>query len=259
MKETMKRVLSFALVLVLVLSLAVTAFAEASYSPTEGDITVRMNAKKNATVWVPLVYSNQNFTINRADVKVLKGTSGAKLTQFEKYSGSSSYAQWNYISSDNSWQESSYGYKDKYCYYYVGLTVQQAGTATIKYKFNGETHTIKVTVEAYKNPVKTMSLTGYKSGKNFATRAASYKNIKLTANIKNAKLKVTAAKGWVVRSIGITDVTANTAKGVYFRNATAGTGNLVYGQMLRSHKYTIMVQFYNESKYISQTVNYTVN
>ena len=73
MKQTMKRLLSFAFILILVMSLAVPAFAaDDAVTPREGSMTVQMNAKKNGTVMVQLASGYKNFTINRADVRSRK-------------------------------------------------------------------------------------------------------------------------------------------------------------------------------------------
>ncbi len=128
----------------------------------------------------------------------------------------------------------------------------------MKYKLNGETYTINITATAYQNPIKSMTLTGYKSGKNFATKAAAYKNIKLSGNIKNARLKATAADGWKIAGISIEDLTAKTVKGVDF-GSSASTGSFRWGKMLKSHKYVLNAFFYNESMHYYQSVNYNVN
>ena len=83
----------------------------------------------------------------------------------------------------------------------IELTLKKAGTSTVSFKIGSKTYETKVTALKYVNPVKSLTITGVKSGKNLASgfKTSAYANGK--AGNKKGKIAVTAASGWKVTSI----------------------------------------------------------
>ena len=89
MRKVSRQILSLALVLMLVMSLAVPAFA-ASITPQTGTQTVYAMSANGGWTEVMLAYGSKKFSIKRSDISVVKSgnTAGAKLIEaYNSYSG----------------------------------------------------------------------------------------------------------------------------------------------------------------------------
>ena len=256
MKHITKRLISFAFALIMIMSLAAPAFAAGRIYPTEGNITARMLAKKNGMVWVEIAYGNKNFTINRSDVKVYPGTSGAEFVSFKrlKYENGS-ITSW-YNDHKECWEDSNF--TSRSYTYTVGLRLQQAGSARIKYKIGSKQYFISVKAMAYNSPVKSATLSGFRGGKNIADKNAADKNIRLTSNIKNATFRLSAESGWKLQSMMVYDLTTRSQQ-IFYPKDNAGSGYLRWGRMYMSHKYTMTGEFENKDTEEIITVHYYVN
>ncbi|MCC8066190.1 MAG: hypothetical protein LIO94_03690 [Clostridiales bacterium] len=93
----------------------------------------------------------------------------------------------------------------------ITLKLKKAGTTKVTYKVGSTSYTTKVTVKAYSNPVKKITLTNVNSSKNFASASKTSANVydndslKLSKTTSNAKLNLTAASGWKISSIYVSD------------------------------------------------------
>ena len=261
MKQAWKRVLSFAFVLIMVLSLAAPSFAAGAVQPVTGAVKAMMSEKKGGIVYVTIAKGESDFTINRSDIKVSKGSSGAKLVYFYKNNESYESGWTPYQAYDKIWLEDNSNYSDSEYYYQVGLSVTKAGTAKITYKLNGENHTINLKVLNYVNPVKSVKLKGYKGGANFASATASQRYVALQqkASIKDAVLTITAKSGWKLTNLSISDARTGSSQGVSF-NGSKGVSSLSidYGKMTKGHHYSISANFVNAKTGISTWVSYNL-
>ena len=92
MKHQIKRVVSFAIIWILILGLAAPAFAGNTIPVFTEDedvsyeLTVAMNKKKNATISVPLYggTSYNRLDVKRSDITIWEGETGAKWIGYNK-------------------------------------------------------------------------------------------------------------------------------------------------------------------------------
>ena len=206
MNKTSKRVISLVLVILLAMSMTASAMAAGKVTPIKGTQTVYLSTKNiddYSWVEVTLATGTKNFTIKRETVKVKAGTAGAKLQEVNKYRWSSSYQEEYRVGSSSKWKK--YTSKSTDCNYSAWLRVKKAGTATVKYKIGSKSYSTKLKVLAYKNPVKSITMTGVNGGKNFAslTKNQRYpdKALQFTSNVSNSTIKVVPAKGWKVTEV----------------------------------------------------------
>lgn len=236
-----------------------SVFAAGSIYPQTGTrIVYRPNSGSDyGQVSIGLASGDKAFSIKRADVKISKGGTGAALTSLSRdidtYKWTSEYL------SGTAWETSSSSSKN--CSYTAGVMVNHSGTATVKYKIGTKAYSMKVQVLDYKNPVKSITLTGVKSGKNFAALTKKTmqisKSISLPKNVSSAKLAVSAASGWKVRELYIYDQTAGVSR--YF---TCDDGldsmTLACGKLLASHRYFVWVEMFNASNGATMSIQYPI-
>lgn len=264
MKQAWKRILSFAFVLILVLSLAAPAFAASTIEPRTGAVTVVLpkKSKNNYTVGIRIASSESDFVMNRSDVKVSKGSCNAKLVGFDKISSLGETINSSYREYDKGWAEDRIYSYDDYSYE-VWVRVTKPGTAKLTYNLNGSTYTINLKALKYSNPVKSLTIKGYKGGANLASKTASqsYVTLKQGAAIKDAELTVKAKSGWKVRSLSITDFKTNAMQNVQYGSNAKGVTSLTidYGNMPKGHYYSINASFVNTKTGAVSTVTYFLN
>lgn len=245
MNKTLKRVLTLTLALIMLLSLAVTAFADdGDVYPITGEVTVYRSLKEGKCYFtIPLAYGIQNFTLKRSTVKLSANTCGAVPVRFNKSLGKE--ARTAYRPEFQDWWSTT---TDTSCVYTYTFTTETAGACTIKYKIGDTRYTIKVTVLDYVNPLKSLSFTNFNSGKNYASR---FKNgyhcddLLFKSNVKSSSLKLTAKDGWKILSAEILDYNTLNAQG--FSSARKGLSSVSvrWGTFKITHSYRIKVSLYN--------------
>lgn len=260
MNKTMKRVISMAMVLMLVLSLSVMAFAEGTVTPNTGTIKVYAgNTNGGTSVDVTLATGTKSFTVKRASVKVASSNNDAKITGF--YKQNSSYSR-DYKSGDtwkNSYSNVSYRYE-------ATLQVSGPGTTKINYKIGTTSYTLTVKVLAYKNPIQTVTLKnssgkGVNGGANMASLFAESRWTSntpvLNAKTTNAKLNVVPATGWVIQNLEIEDEKTNTY--TYMNNSKGmKSATLRVGTLYANRDYWVYMTLRNTSNNATQNVYFTV-
>ncbi len=98
---------------------------------------------------------------------------------------------------------------DDYCSF-IDFKAKKPGMAKITFKVGSKTYTSTVTVKNYKNPAKTVQISGVNKGKNIASKSKNKNyvdNLKLSKTTKKAKLKVKAASGWELEMVNFYDNT----------------------------------------------------
>ena len=252
MKKTSKRVISLVLVILLAMSMTASVMAAGKVTPIKGTQTVYLSSKEVYDynyVSIALASGTKSFTIKPETVKVKAGTAGAKLEEVRKNKWTTTYREEYRVGSSSKWKK--YTSKSTNCSYYADLYVKKAGTATVKYKIGSKSYSTKLKVLAYKNPVKSITLTGVNGGKSFAslTKNQRYpsRNLQFTSNVSSATLKVVPAKGWK-----ITDVTFYAyGDSYYYRDLGCSEGlssaTLKCGKMQLGNSYEVSVECMNTS------------
>ena len=256
MKHKTKRILSLVLMLVLIMSITVPAFAAASiWTPTEPITLFRTRSSGTSTVYFDIATSWENFTIKRSSVKVIPGDTGAKMVSFHK---NITLYQGQFLNESGTWDKKDTG--NGY-HYRVGIQVSNKGTATVKYKIGNENYSFKAKVLNYKNPVKTITLTGINGGKNFAWLTKETTDpapVMLPATAKNAKLTVKAIDGWSIKQIYIEDSTTGQFR-VLGNNSGMTSGTINWGTLNAKHNYFVEAQIYNIKYDFTQYIQYSFN
>ena len=254
MKKWTKRAVSAVMALAVTLTMAFPAFAE-SVSPNTGTKTVYLSAKSGAEEFeMDLASGTKSFTIKRSNVKVTAGSTGAKLVGF-----------WlmNYTNSDermsgSKWNTSGY----KSWSYNATLSASKAGTATVTYKIGSKSYKTKLKVLAYKNPVKTLTMTGVNGGKNMASlfKSGAYytKALALKAKKANAKLTVKPASGWKIRSAEVYDQKEGTSYGIDNWGQGLSAVTLDCGTLQTDREYAVEIVFLNSSNGATLRCSYNV-
>ena len=259
MNRTFKRILAITCVVVLVMSMSMSAFAAGTVTPVTGTQTVYIPSSSGGSVNIGLAYGTKSFTINRSSVKVTAGTTGAKMVGFAKRNNSySSNYQYNYSGSE--WTTESYSDADYS--YDINLQVSAKGTAKVTYKIGSTSYTTSVKVLAYTNPVKSITLNGVYSSKSFASLTKSSidpsKDLTLSTKTTGARLKVTPASGWKIAYASIHDNSSGMSKSISSWNKGLSSVSLYWGTLYASHNYSIDIEYINTSNGATMSTYYSV-
>ncbi len=265
MNKTLKRVLTLALALMMLLSLSVAAFAdEGEVYPVTGTVTIYLDRNTNQypgsqSLWLALASADKSFTIKRSSVKVTAGTAEAQLYAFEKsFYGYDEQYDW---SGEQTWEgESSYRSYD----YSIGVHVSKPGTFTVKYKIGTTSYSFKVKVLQYVNPVKTITLTGVNGGSSFAARTKyEYSNsadrLSLPAKKTNTSLKVTAKDGWKFTNIQFRDTTKGTYRSYSCSGSPVSSFTLKCGTLYANRRYQVSLNLINTKNGATQYLYYYID
>ena len=245
MKKALKRILTFALVLVM-LSMVAPAFADDEIQPETGTQTIYLESKEGTTnYWFTIAFAEKDFTIKRSSVKVTPGDTGAKLYALEKVRNTYAYDEDYQFDEDFEWE--TYQYEHTTYRYEVGMRFNHAGTAKVTYKIGKKSYTLKIVVKAYTNPISSITMTGINKGKSFASKCKTempyYPKLSFPSVVKSSTLKVTAKTGWKVTSIGFNDRTAGKSKRLSDSGLT--TMSLKLGKLDPTHEYSLSITLEN--------------
>ncbi len=144
----------------------------------------------------------------------------------------------------------------------INLTTKKAGTTTVKFKTGGKSYSTTLTVKSYTNPAKSIKISGVNSGKNLKSKlnnSASYSGLKVAKKTKSATIKVTAAKGWKVTSISLTNQKTS-ARYSYTRSSNpTKSATLRVGTLKTGTPYTVDITFLNTSNNATINVYYYIS
>ncbi len=267
MNQAMKRIISFAFVLILVVSLAAPAFAAGKVYTLDGNVTVGagyVGSDGRMQVTVCIATGTKKFSIDKNKIKLTKGTAGAELAVCMPYQRTwSSKVQYK---DGTRWKAS--GGSGKSCEFSIGFYAKQPGNTKLTYYVGKTKHTATITVtDKYRSPVKTMTLTGVNGGKNFPVRKDKGSGtLTLNADVKNAKLKIVPAKNWQLRSMSINDNTTYDREylGMPLGNSPSMPGSgltsgvINWGRLVKGHTYYINAYFFNTKTFEVQDVSYEI-
>ena len=265
MKHSLKRVISFAFVLILVMCLATPAFAAEKVFYQQGAVTVGMNYYYSndeysfGSVRLVLAEGDRKISFDKKSISVDPGTSGAEI-------GSFSYERYNTVSSTQilnkgKWKTtpgSNYEYS-----YVLDLDVDREGTATVRYSVDGKEYTVYLTIIKYINPLKSVTITGVKNGKNIVDpNSNDYVAVSQSAKtVKKARLKIVTNTDWVLRNVSMAD--QNTGLYRYVAapqySSSLKTATIKWGKLLKSHDYELYINVYNTKTHEQQHLTYFIN
>ena len=260
MYQTVKRVVSLAFVLILILGLTIPAFAaDGTVTPNEGEITVFLGNSKGmgGLTRIQIASGTKNFTIKRSSIRV--SGADAKLVGFQKQFNT------NMQESDpHETGEWSQTYDSAYCSYYVQLKIVKTGTVTVKYKIGSTQYKMKVKIVPYVNPVKSITVTGVNNSKSFAAKTKSQSwldnnvRLPLKATTKNAKIAIKASTGWKVQNVYFRDEkTFNTIS--YYYNSPVTSARIPVGTLNAGRNYGMRVDYFNPKSGFTFTVWYNIH
>lgn len=255
-QQKMKRLISATLALAFVIALALPASA-ASIKPNTRTYKFYMSSKKgNEEIDIELASGNKDFTINRADVKVIAGSAGARIVDLRKRKSAYSYEDIVMSGKGKTETEEEYSYT-------VSVKISKAGSAAVSYKIGKKTYRINIKAFAYKNPAKSILLTGVNDGKNFASRtyASRYasKKVILKEAQKDAVLYVRPASGWRITCLELEDLSTSIEREVNCNGKGLASARVKWGTIVPYHSYEISAEFKNVSNGETITCYYDVN
>ena len=138
----------------------------------------------------------------------------------------------------------------------VGIKLLKKGSAKLTYKVNGASKSVDIKVLAYKNPVKSLVLTGL-GNKNLKSKFAKSSYAK--AKSKNAKaglMKVEAASGWKITSAHFTEAKTYKNYGIQTYGKPISSLQFHVPAMKKGKAYYIYVDFTNTSTGASVSIYY---
>lgn len=213
MRKTIKKFLTIALAAVL----AVTAFtpvtAQAESTIFAPETLTYCQPTKGSTFSTTFTVSglSKSDIIKKSSVKSSK-PSVAKVVSLKKTKTSTS-STCQYYSKEPKTSQNSNSYT-----YDITVQFKKPGTSIIYYKVNNKTYKTKIKLCAYENPIKTLTVTGVKNGKNLANSfktGSQYHNGKLTKNISSGKVKVTAKNNWKITKVSFSNHSLAATPGPY--------------------------------------------
>ena len=260
MKHALKQCILFTLVLALILGFAATASAVyIDVNAKEGRHVVYLSGKNSKFVDFTIATwkGSKTFTIKKPTI--VPGTSGASLCRFDSSQTTSTSVPSH--PADNLEGGSVGPYYDGSAS--VRLNIEKAGTAKIKYKIDGKTKTIDLVIKPYVNPVKCVTLNGINDGNSFAamTKTKNYMDpnaaLSLKAKTTGAKLKMTAADGWKIKSLSLESQYGSMRS--ISRSSPTNSAAITWGTLYANRNYKITACLVNTKNGATQTVGYYIH
>ena len=242
MNRATKRFFSLLLALLLIGSLSVQAFAVVppSYNFETGTKTLNLNGNSGKTTFT-VCFASGEYTSSFLDASKIvfkKGTSDATMTRLY-YKENKEIKDLNYnilMPGENR--------KVHKINYYVTFTASKTGVATLSYKYEGKTYTLKMVINPYKNRIKSIIINGVYANKSFANRtgssAVATSVVALNKNIKNAVLRITPASTRIL-SVTVKDVTTDRTSTWQYGGNGVSSAALNIGALYMTHKYYITI------------------
>lgn len=257
MKNIMKKFMGVILSLTLALTVIPAAAAEAAPSVPASQTVYKTSATQSSTygyIYIQNLSKSSKITkssVKSSNTKVLKPS----MLTHSNYGNSSTHAYFN------GQKDSKYSYNNYSAE--IGLQLLKKGTSTVSFKIGSKTYKTKVTVQNYTNPIKSITITGIKSGSSTnlvnLTKKSSNASLKLTKTNKNVQLKVAAKSGWKINNIYFYD---NTNMSSYYFNSYSkpvSSATLRVGTMTAKKPYRINITFVNTKNAGTITVSYDIN
>lgn len=108
--------------------------------------------------------------------------------------------------------------------YSMDMRLMKPGKTKVSFKIGNKKHTVNLTVKKYTNPIKKLTITGVKGGKNIASKFSKNSqclDLSVTKKANNAVINVTANKNWKVIGVGLLD-NKNNESYVYDKRGAVG-------------------------------------
>lgn len=150
----------------------------------------------------------------------------------------------------------------------IELRALKKGTATISYKIGKSTKSCKtyktiLTVYAYENPIRSLTITGVNNGKNlasaFKTNNYAFETKPVAKNQSNARITVATNKNWKVTSISISKNYDNSYMYISYPQKSARTSlTLPVGTLKAKRGAYVYVNLYNTKTGGTQNCTYYI-
>lgn len=255
MKNVTKRLLTFALALIV----AVTAFGTVS---AEAALKEGTNYEKSKTVYLssktyPTTYYSGLVTVSNLSKSQ---TIAKKDVKSSKTSVASVY-RLAYNTSTNEYYEKGWTNSKSYSYS-IGLCLKKAGSAKISFKVKGDkkTYSTTVNVKAYTNPISSAKITGINSGKELKSKTADQDWVSFTnkKDIKNAKATFKVSGDWRISSVTYSADNWSEYHS-YSCSSNAKSKTVSLGTLKKNVSYCIYVYCYNTKTGGTLSVSYYIN
>lgn len=210
-----------------------------------------------------------SFSINSIpkNQKVLKVTS-SKTSVAKPHSISEDNSTYSYKYFDK--DMSKYDYSDTYRSANITLRTPKNGTATISYRIGKsnksyKTYKTKLSIYAYENPIKSLTISGVNDGKSlasaFKTGNGAYENTKPVAKDQsNAKINVTANTNWKVTSISFSNYYDDSHMYInYPQNSARKKLSLPVGELKTGQGGYVNIGLYNTKTGGTQNCTYRIS
>jgi len=192
MNNSIKKFLSIIMTVALIAGIT-------TFSPVTAQAAIE--APKSETLYAQSVGDIISFSVygipsgKELDVPTVKSSATSVATIYNVYSSASN---------------NEYAYESAY----IDLKVKKFGTTTVSYKIGGKTYKTKIKIKKYKvkkekytNPIKSITVSGINSGKDFSSKFDKQEYIpdafKLSGTQENAKVEIKAKSGYEVDSISV--------------------------------------------------------
>ncbi|MGN0142548.1 MAG: hypothetical protein ACI4AD_09995 [Roseburia sp.] len=257
MKNVTKRLLTFALALVV----AVTAFGTVS---AEAALKEGTNYQKSTTVYLssktyPTTYYSSLVTVrnlSKSQTIAKKDVKSSKTSVASVYSLTYNTSTYDYYEKV-SWANTSPSYS-----YDIGLCLKEAGSAKISFKVKGDkkTYSTTVNVKEYTNPISSAKITGINSGKELKSKTADQARVSFAnkKDIKNAKATFKVSGDWRISSVTFNADNWNEYHS-YYCSSNAKSKTISLGTLKKNVSYGIYVHCYNTKTNGSLSVYYYIN
>lgn len=247
MKNTRKLLCALLVAAMLILS-AVPAFAEPYFDANPTKVMWSTTEKTSSYYYTSLYIGDLTKKSTVTDVKSSK-PSVISIDYVQKYRSTS---ETTYFDPEEKKTSDSFSAS-------IGLKIKKLGKATISFKVDGKDYKKDITAISYENPVESFQLTGI-STKNLKSQFAQKNDVEatLTKNAKAGAIKVTAAKGWKIKTIYWEDYSDYSDRTHYYGGSGAASASMAIPGMKKNTSYRIYVLLQNADLGVSQTVYYRI-
>ncbi len=244
MKNTWKKLLALIFAAVMMMGLCTLTASAAVQAPKT--VTVYRAAKSGGQ---PVMFYVQGLgtkqSVAKSSVKV-SNTAVATRYSVSDEKSTYNYRDSFYESGRSDYYNTSVGHSS--C---ITLMSKKAGTVKVTYKIGTKTYTTTVKILQYVNPVKSITFKGVNGGKSFAAKSKSIGftsgTTKITGDVKNAPLVVTAASGWKIQYVSVENYKTGFGKTFSARGSGVASAKLLWPRMRKGQQYEIYLEMMNTS------------
>lgn len=238
MKRITKRISAVFLALVLTLTMVPAAVQAASELSVPSSVTRYQSSANGSSSYVS--FSVSGLTSKQSIAKSSVKSSNTKVAAPDSVSLDS----WNYKTEYFAKGRKPYEHSSRYAS--LSFISQKTGTSTISYKIGSKTYKTKINILKYTNPVKKLVVTGVGSS-NLAGKfkTQNYASAKVAGSKSLNQVKVTAASGWKITSVGLYNNKTSVSYSVGSYSKPTSTMTLYTAALKKGVEYSVSVSLEN--------------